>query len=831
MSYWASSTNAADEDQAARTPAQRVEESLAAFRMEATTTQTMLEQILGKLLKIEATQEDILSRLDGRDDQSVCGASMTPLSSPRTVSFHPRGFGGPAPAEVSDSQATASLRRLSNEERKLVLSFRNRNGSNASLDSPLSEGPPTVSDKGGIAVSISPSDTRLRDEQIERTSKLAEDELCAIVGYPRSNEMHTKKKWELVRSGHNCHIWLSTTKNEGVYIKGGTFASALAKNIATWLFEENYFTAVHGITHQIEVLASVGRSTVRRITCVKSGIVMSSKRELIVVTTQTEVEGAIVIATRSLLDDSLYPLTKGYSRGFLHSSGFVIRPVKSSDMTGSEIQFAVHVDFKTSSSRSSASRVDPIVKSLVSLTESIRTGHSTKLIDNSLALKRGTIPLSQQLSPEERSQLKDVSTNAVANLRTLHESERTVWTSFYDADDIDVSECSGGVLRASCAVNATPATIRRLLLDNAEAIDGLLEKKYVLSQLDSGTIVQLLAYGPIWPVGARDYLVVTSEVDYETSLGNGFVIASTSIDDICEEEDECGLASKYARSGMRLAGYIGIPNAAGGTDLRMFVDVDVYSYVPEMLVHMLAQYGLSEMMNRIRLVSVGQRVSVKPFQLDRIVSKLKEKGVDTAKKMQRRVSQILLHEERRKSLVEGSIAQHVIAEGHVLASDKAVEEEEGSGDDDDDFVSLTDDEECAPSSSPPAALSASEDAKGLSLALEASRLYRVYLAGANDAGQQLEWVEKVNRKGVVVHSAVVGGSTWMAIRATTTINCDAATVLHFLLDDSKVGSYDDMFDSCDVSSSCFSFLVDLTSVFCVPCSSFLESMSALLFVA
>ena len=54
------------------------------------------------------------------------------------------------------------------------------------------------------------------------------------------------------------------------------------------------------------------------------------------------------------------------------------------------------------------------------------------------------------------------------------------------------------------------------------------------------TYVQWLAYAPIWPVGARDFLVVTTEEYYDLINRNGFVIASTSIDDICEEEEVVG---------------------------------------------------------------------------------------------------------------------------------------------------------------------------------------------------------------------------------------------------------------------------------------------------
>jgi hypothetical protein len=47
---------------------------------------------------------------------------------------------------------------------------------------------------------------------------------------------------------------------------------------------------------------------------------------------------------------------------------------------------------------------------------------------------------------------------AVANLRKLHESDlgtsdQTIWKVFYDTDGIQVSECSGGVLRASCSID------------------------------------------------------------------------------------------------------------------------------------------------------------------------------------------------------------------------------------------------------------------------------------------------------------------------------------------------------------------------------------------
>jgi hypothetical protein len=102
---------------------------------------------------------------------------------------------------------------------------------------------------------------------------MAVDELCAIGGHPRLHEAYTKKKWELVRAGHNSRTWLSMAKNEGACLKGDTFPSAQAKTLSAWLSE---------------VLDSYSKSTVRRITCIKVGLVVSSKRELIVAATQSE---------------------------------------------------------------------------------------------------------------------------------------------------------------------------------------------------------------------------------------------------------------------------------------------------------------------------------------------------------------------------------------------------------------------------------------------------------------------------------------------------------------------------------------------------------------
>ena len=149
-------------------------------------------------------------------------------------------------------------------------------------------------------------------------------------------------------------------------------------------------------------------------------------------------------------------------------------------------------------------------------------------------------------------------------------------------------------------------------MNHPKEVDALLEGRTILSKLDQQSYIQWLAYGTIWPIGARDFLLVTTEDVYDDRTGDGFVIASTSIDHLCELEGEVikseaddNAEPSYIRSSLKLAGYVGVPNATGGTDVSLFVDVDVYAYIPAWLLQVLAQYGLSEMMNKE--VQIGQR--------------------------------------------------------------------------------------------------------------------------------------------------------------------------------------------------------------------------------
>ena len=273
-------------------------------------------------------------------------------------------------------------------------------------------------------------------------------------------------------------------------------------------------------------------------------------------------------------------------------------------------------------------------------------------------------------------------------------------------------------------------------MDQAQTFDAFLDHKIDLFRIDKKCYLQLLQYSPIWPLGSREYMVITSEVSYSTSRGEGFVIAYTSIDDICEDADVYSKATAhYSRSSLRLAGYIGTPNGCGGTDLQLFIDMDVYSHIPGWLVHTLAQICLADMMSRIRLVALGFQTKKQKYIMDDVAHRLKKQSI--------------AHADAPTTPPKQKLSLRELA---MLTRDEGIE------------------------------------------TLEA------YLAGKCGRGKRLEWKEKLHKQGILVCASAVSGSDWQAVKATVSIPTDAKSIVKLLLDDSKIGLYDDLFDKCDVKS-------------------------------
>jgi hypothetical protein len=58
----------------------------------------------------------------------------------------------------------------------------------------------------------------------------------------------------------------------------------------------------------------------------------------------------------------------------------------------------------------------------------------------------------------------------------------------------------------------------------------------------------------------------------------------------------------------------------------------------------------------------------------------------------------------------------------------------------------------------------------------------------------IAWQPKGNRKGVSVESSMVSGSNWQAVRAVTGMRADKHSIVKLIMNDNRMGEFDDMFD-------------------------------------
>lgn len=363
--------------------------------------------------------------------------------------------------------------------------------------------------------------------------------------------------------------------------------------------------------------------------------------------------------------------------------------------------------------------------------------------------------------------------------------------------------------------------VRKLLVEFPEYVDTLLEERSVICQLDEKSSIQWIAYGAIWPVGATDFLVVTTECPFSADAPSvallnspldshdSFIIASTSVDCVCEDEVEKANGgdehrpseeSKYSRSELRLAGYTCTPNVTkGGTDVRLFVDVLAATYVPAWLLQMLAQYGLSEMMNRIRVAA--------PSLASSDVSGIAPMFKPTSSKLDNMLSLIQSREQRMRMQFGDDFANGKITSrsaSPMLGEAPRTTREDSQ-------KSISEYNERARSVSGDVyeikrAISGDLNApllnveKGKKLAAESQRLIQVYMGMLNDPSLVFDWQAKAKKGNIEVMSTGVPGSNWCAIRATTFIpHVTRERLRDFLLDDSNMSGYDDLSESIEVS--------------------------------
>ena len=96
---------------------------------------------------------------------------------------------------------------------------------------------------------------------------------------------------------------------------------------------------------------------------------------------------------------------------------------------------------------------------------------------------------------------------------------------------------------------------------------------------------------------------------------------------------------------------------------------------------------------------------------------------------------------------------------------------------------------------------------GKSVEAESIRKMKVYTGlesdSDDDSSVQLNWQPAVSsRDNVSVEASAVAGSFWQAVRATADIKGSKMDILKLIMNDSRIGEYDDMFDFSKVSFCC-----------------------------
>jgi hypothetical protein len=797
--------------------------------------------------------------------------------------------------------------------------------------------------------------------------------LYDIVGMKGSGTSdYGKRPWELVRTGPSSHFWLSSSKDDGVLLRGTSLAASDAKDVYYWLMKQNECIGIESIAISSDLLYHTEdrKTSVHRLRC-KSGSITSWVRDFVIINNISEKpDGTVVIVSQTLSDEYIQLIKKQQNnsiidassttsttklsgssrsvRGILYCSGYILRPLKAGEGTGCEISYGCHLDFKGSKSLNSgkmdalmchmqstmdklqfgqistadlnarASSMDNLDAAMGSPTTLKKTltsqsaGNSTRNSESSNGVcdrnaaggEVGRLNITQQdldIDEEQQEELMKAAKGAMQTLRQLNDSadklagaqnkpnkpsgagfsNNSAWDTFFESDGITVSECNNGIdpvgpIQAQCTINASPSVVRKLLRDNPHAIDSLLEGRTILAALDTPgsayterserhiTYVQWLAYASIWPVGARDFLVVTSEDYFDVVNNTGFVIASTSVDHICEEEEvledggrpsvACKLTTdKYSRSCLRLAGYVGKMNANGGTDLKIFVDMELVSYIPAWLLQVLAQYGLSEMMKRIRIATSGaaiissatkpvgeggngtrtaiatavdksaaDAVLSAPYQIERVLTHIHNKEERIRKYVTtNKLADGALPEEFKGSVAGGAAASAVPAgasspgrgQAALAASPKLTGGKSA-------IPALSADKHRShspggdvPATPAPAEEHAEEHLSPLhklsfKVAKEAIPIFKCYVGLESRDDLKFEFVEKLNKSGISVCISPVANSQWVAMNAKTTIqNCTKAQLLKLLSDDTRIGEYDDMFDGHSVRDLTSPYLI------------------------
>jgi hypothetical protein len=239
----------------------------------------------------------------------------------------------------------------------------------------------------------------------------ARTELYAILGYTLPGNANARRgssniTWQHVYSNSVTQFWVSSATSHGIKLRGESYAAASPCAVMNWILHQDVVTGIDGLGGKTEIISRTARENeiiiIRKYYCKSgSGSIMSSKRDFKLVTCITMLtDGSYVIATRSApwdfeLSSSVSSsssaagggssgksdLTKGYIRGIVNVSGYLLRPAlggsRGTDIVGCDFSFGSHVDMKGSrSGRGNTANVNLILSSVLRTIKCIQNGEA-----------------------------------------------------------------------------------------------------------------------------------------------------------------------------------------------------------------------------------------------------------------------------------------------------------------------------------------------------------------------------------------------------------------------------------------------------------------------
>ncbi|OYX07601.1 MAG: hypothetical protein B7Z05_01055 [Thiotrichales bacterium 32-46-8] len=227
--------------------------------------------------------------------------------------------------------------------------------------------------------------------------------LYSILGLHTTKKSNMSIHWQHVFSNSIAQFWLGSSTTNGIKLRGEAVADSTPCEVVNLLLNQDVVTGLEGLGGKNEIISRTSTENqimiVRKVYCkAGSGSFMSSKRDFKIITTiKLKKNGSYVIATRSGPWDyehsevggstnsnggssgpvcpNKVDLTKGFIRGIVHASGYVLTPIVTDGIPGCEISFGCHVDMKgTRSGRGNTANVNLILSSVLRTIKSIQNG-------------------------------------------------------------------------------------------------------------------------------------------------------------------------------------------------------------------------------------------------------------------------------------------------------------------------------------------------------------------------------------------------------------------------------------------------------------------------